>query len=175
MENVCRFILEDIFSQYGSIGTMRADRGELDAIEVREFFNRYGVRLKLTIAYNLEANGKIERGHPPIIQALVKACRERPNIWPKLLPFALWADRTTHSTVTGYMPVELMHGHKPILPGEESIPLWVFLSWEDGIGIERLVELRIQQLQRLLENHQIALKKLKVAKLNNKERFDRTH
>jgi hypothetical protein len=174
-ENVCRFILEDIFSRYGSIGRMRADRGELDAAEAKEFFKRYGVQLKLTTAYNPEANGKIERGHPPIIHALVKACRGRPKMWPKLLPFALWADRTTHSTVTGYMPVELMHGQKPMMPGEENIPTWMFLSWEDGISRERLLELRIQQLERLPEDLEKALERLKVARLSNKERFDKTH
>ena len=174
-ENVCRFILEDIFSRYGSIGRMRADRGELNATEAKEFFKRYGVQLKLTTAYNPEANGKIERGHPPIIHALVKACRGKPSMWPKLLPFALWADRTTHSSVTGYMPVELMYGQKPIMPVEEGIPTWVYLSWEDGISTERLLELRIQQLQRLPEDLAVALEKLKAARLGNKERFDRSH
>ena len=143
-ENICRFILEDIFSRYGSIGRMRADRGELNATEATEFFKRYGVQLKLTTAYNPEANGKIERGHPPIIHALVKACNGKPKLWPKLLPFALWADRTTHSSVTGYMPVELMYGQKPMMPVEEDIPTWMFLAWEDGISTERLLELRIQ-------------------------------
>ncbi len=174
-ENVCRFILEDIFSRYGSIGSMRADRGELDAAEARKFFQRYGVPLKLTTAYNPEANGKIERGHPPIIHALVKACRGRPNLWPKLLPFALWADRTTHSSVTGYMPAELMYGQKPIMPGECDVPTWAFLSWEDDITTERLLQLRTQQLARLPEDLVTALDKLKTARLNNKERFDKTH
>ena len=174
-EGVCRFILEDIFSRYGSIGQMRADRGELDVVEARNFFQRYGVQLRLTTAYNPEANGKSERGHPPIIHALVKACKGKASLWPRLLPFALWADRTTHSTVTGYMPIELMHGHKPIMPGEESIPTWVFLSWEDNITRERLLELRIQQLGRLPEDMEVALERLKAARLGNKERFDKTH
>jgi len=174
-EGVCRFILEDIFSRYGSIGRMRADRGELDAAEAKDFFQRYGVKLKLTTAYNPEANGKSERGHPPIINALVKACRGKPKQWPKLLPFALWADRTTHSTVTGYMPIELMLGQKPIMPIEDFVPTWMLLDWEDGITRGKLLELRIQQLGRLPEDQQIALEKLKASRLNNKERFDKTH
>ena len=174
-EGICRFILEDIFSRYGSVGQMRADRGELDVVEARNFFQRYGVQLRLTTAYNPEANGKSERGHPPIIHALVKACKGKANLWPRLLSFALWADRTTHSSVTGYMPIELMHGHKPIIPGEESIPTWVFLSWEDNISRERLLELRIQQLGRLPVDMEVALERLKAARLGNKERFDKTH
>ena len=72
---------------------MRADRVELDIAEAQNFFQGYGVQLKLTMAYNPEANGKSEKGHPPIIHALVKACKDKANIWPKLFPFALWADR----------------------------------------------------------------------------------
>ena len=174
-EGVCRFILEDIFSRYGTIGRMRADRGELDAAEATNFFERYGVRLKLTTAYNPEANGKSERGHPPIINALVKACKGKPKQWPRLLPFALWTDRTTHSTITGYMPIELMLGQKPIMPAEDLVPTWVFLDWKDGISRERLLELRIQQLERFPEDQKIALDKLKEVRLSNKDRFDKTH
>ena len=115
-KGVCRFILEDIFNRYGIIGRMRADQGELDVAEATSYFDRYGVRLKLTTAYNPEANGKSEQGYPPIINALVKAYKEKPKQWPRLLPFVLWADRTTHSTVTRYMLTELMMGQKPIMP-----------------------------------------------------------
>ncbi|KAL3676446.1 hypothetical protein R1sor_026394 [Riccia sorocarpa] len=73
-ESICRFVLEDIFCRYGSIGSLRADRGDLDSGEARAFFQRYGVKLKLTSAYNPEGIGKSERGHPPIVHALVKAC-----------------------------------------------------------------------------------------------------
>ena len=51
----------------------------------------------MTTIYNLEENGKIERGHGPIIKGLAKACKGRVGNWPKVLPYALWADRTTPS------------------------------------------------------------------------------
>ena len=73
------------------------------------------------------------------------------------------------------MPIELMHGHKSIMPREESFPTWVFLSWEDNISRERLLEFHIQQLGRLLEDMEVALERLKAARLGNKERFDKTH
>ena len=174
-EGVCRFILEDIFSYYKSIGQMRVDRKELDVVDARNFFQGYGVKFKLTTSYNLETNDKSERDPSPIIHALVKACKGKTNLWPRLLPFALWTDKTTHSSITGYMPIELMHGHKPIMPEEESIPTWVFLSWEDNISRERLLELRIQQLGRLPEDMEVALERLKVARFGNKERFDKIH
>ena len=88
-----------------------ADRGELDAEEGEELFDRLGVKLLLTTAYNPEANGKVERGHGPIV-----------GKWPRLLPYALWADRTTHNSVTGFMPAELMFGQKPSCRRNERSP-----------------------------------------------------
>jgi hypothetical protein len=73
------------------------------------------------------------------------------------------------------MPSELMLGQKPIMPIEDYVPTWLVLDWEDSITRERLLELRIQQLERLPEDQEIALEKLKAARLHNKERFDKTH
>ena len=66
-----------------------ADRGELDAQEAKEIFNQLGVKLSLTIAYNPEANGKVERGHDPIVKALVQTCKLWVGNWLSLLPYAL--------------------------------------------------------------------------------------
>lgn len=61
------------------------------------------------------------------------------------------------------------------MPTEDLIPTWMLLDWNDGIIRERLLELRIQQLERLPEDHRSALEKLEASRLSNKERFDRTH
>lgn len=174
-EGVCRFLLEDVICRYGCVGKITADRGELDAREAREFFERMGIKLALTTAYNPEGNGKSERGHAPIVKALVKACNGKVSDWPRLLPFALWADRTTHSTVTGYMPAELMYGQKPVMPIEEVVTTWSVLPWEDGLCREDLLALRIRQLERRPYDIEIAIERLREARLRNKERFDRKH
>jgi hypothetical protein len=97
---VCQFLLEKVICRYGCVGQVIADHGELDSNEEREFFAKLGVRLTLTTAYNPKENEKIEQGHSPIVKALVKACDGRLRLWPQMLPYALWADRTTHSSVT---------------------------------------------------------------------------
>ncbi|KAL3676054.1 hypothetical protein R1sor_026002 [Riccia sorocarpa] len=174
-EAVCRFLLEDVVCRYGCVGKITADGGELDAQEARDFFQRYGLKLSLTTAYNPEGNAKSERGHPPIVKALVKACDGRVREWPRLLPFALWADRTTHSSVTGYMPAELVQGQKPIMPVEEQVPTWSVLPWADNLTREELLELRIRQLEQRDEDVRTALERLKEARLSNKDRFDKRH
>jgi hypothetical protein len=133
--SVCRFLLEDFVCRYGCVGKILADTGELDANEAREFFSRMGV--------NPEANGKVECGHGPIVKALVKACHGKIGEWPGLLPFALSVDRTTHNTVTGYMPTELIFGQKPIMPMHQSIVSSLALPWQDEISRKELLALRI--------------------------------
>ena len=132
---------------YGCVGKIIADRGELDAQEAEELFDRLGVKLSLTTAYNPEANEKVERGHGPIVKVLVWACGGQVGNWPRLLPYALWADRTTHSSVTGFMPAELMYGQRPIMPTERTISSWAAVDWKDEMSREELLAARIRQLE----------------------------
>ena len=125
-----------------------ADQGELDAEEAEELFDRLGVKLSLTTVYNPEANGKIERGHGLIVKAIVHACEGRVDNWPRLLPYALWADRTTHSSMIGYMPAELMYGKKPIMSVERTIASWTPIDWSNEMSREELLTARIWQLER---------------------------
>ena len=74
---VCKFLIEEVICQYRCVGKIVADRGEMDGEEAEELFDRLGVKLSLTTAYNPEANGKVERGHGPIIKAIVRACKDR--------------------------------------------------------------------------------------------------
>ena len=46
---------------YGCVGKIITDRGELDPQEAEELFDRLGVKLARTMAYNPEANGNVER------------------------------------------------------------------------------------------------------------------
>ena len=118
---VCRFLLEEVFCRNRSIGQVIADRGELNSNEAKKLFAKHGVRLTLTTAYNPEANRKIEWGHNPIVKALAKACDEKVKLWPQMLPYTLRADRTTHNSVTGYMPTELMTEQDPVMPTKTAI------------------------------------------------------
>ena len=58
---MCKFLIKDVICQYGCLGKIVADRGDLDAEEAEDLFDRLGIKLSLTKAYNPESNGKIER------------------------------------------------------------------------------------------------------------------
>ena len=59
--DVCQFLIEDIICRHGCVGKIMAGRGELDAQEAKELFDRIGVKLSLTTAYNPEANADTDR------------------------------------------------------------------------------------------------------------------
>ena len=174
-EQVCCFILEDIIARHGCFYRMRADRKELDAEEAIAFFAKFNIKLNLTTAYNPEANGKSERGHPPIVNALVKACSGKTHWWPDLLPLALMADRLTCSSVTGLPPAELVSGHLPIMPVEEDVTSWRTIDWSDQVSTEELITRRIEHFNLTPEKIEIAREKVKAARLKNKVCFDKTH
>lgn len=172
---VCRFILEDIISRHGCFFQMRADRGELDNHEAKEFFKKFHIRLKLTTAYNPEANGKSERGHPPIVNALVKACHGKPSLWPDLLPLALMANRITCSSITGFPPADLVSGHLPLMPIEKDVYSWRTIGWKDQVSTEELIARRIEHFGLNPDKIEIARERVKASRLKNKIRFDKTH
>ena len=73
------------------------------------------------------------------------------------------------------MPAELMYGQKPIMPTEWTISSWATVDWKDEMSQEKLLLARIRQLERRPEDVERAVEKLRLARLKNKGRFDRTH
>ncbi|KAH7427244.1 hypothetical protein KP509_10G035500 [Ceratopteris richardii] len=163
--NVCKLLLEDVISRFGYIEKVVADRGELNAREAKEFFERHGICLSLSTAYNPEANGKIERGHPPIVKAISKACNGDIKQWPRFLPFALWADRMRCTRTTGYMPAELIL----------IFSAWSNLPWSKNMSTDDFLSLRIKQLEQGKLRLDDAVEKLRESRMKNKHYFEKTH
>ena len=70
------------------------------------------------------ANGMIERGHQPIVDALSKLTGGKPGMWPQHLHAVLWADRTTVRDSTGIAPFRLLYERDAVLPIEIEYPTW---------------------------------------------------
>ena len=104
------------------------------------------------------------------MKALAKACDGRVKDWPQMLPYALWVDRTTHSSITGYMPAELMIGQAPVMPTETTI-----LMWKEEMSREELLAVRIRQLEGRPEDIAKAIRRQQKARFRNKSRFDTKH
>ena len=61
--------------------------------------------------------------------------------------YALWADCTTHSYVTGYMPTKLMTGQTLVMATETTIATWTVLPWKEEMSQEELLVLLMRELE----------------------------
>ena len=68
-----------------------------------------------------------------------------------------------------------MLGQKPIMPIEQSVASWTSLPCQEEMTREDLLATRIQQLERRLEDVELAIERLRQARLKNKENFDKKH
>ena len=171
----CRFIFEDIICRYGTISNIVADRGELASDEAKEYFKRRRINLRLTTAYNPEANAKVERGHGPVVQAIVKATGNNPAKWPEMLHYALWADRTTAGRVRKETPYRLMYGQNVVYPIESEVTSWAAIDWKYPMEREDLLAARIRQLERREDDLRIAKLRIWESREQNREYFNRTN
>ncbi|KAG5463472.1 MAG: ribonuclease H-like domain-containing protein [Olpidium bornovanus] len=171
-EPVGRFVLENIIACYGCIEILRGDGGELNEAGVKEFLRRFGIKLHFTTPYNPGANGKAERGHRSLLGVLRKSCDGHRRDWACRLPLAFWADRSTVSRMTGYMPAELLTGTRPPFPVDSEIVSWVSLPWTDNCSTEDLVATRIRQLERRESDLELAIARIRQEREIAKERID---
>lgn len=98
-ETSTRYLLADSFWRTWCVNMGRTvgfvqTAGSFEPARYGTFFCRFGIETHLTVAYNPEANGKVERSHQTLVAALVKAAAFKSAQWVDLFPFALWADRS---------------------------------------------------------------------------------
>ena len=92
-----------------------------------------------------------------------------------MLPYALWVDQTTHSSVTGYKLVELMTGQAPVMPTETAIVTWTMLPWKEEMSREELLAVRIRQLEGRPADIAEVIRRQQEARFQNKSQFDTKH
>src|SRR5437762_438512 len=172
MENVAKFIYEEVICHHGCPKHIVMDQGTENLDLTRDLLEKHRIRQTLVSTYHPQANGLVEHGHDAIVNALAKYDKK---CWKECLPLALWADRISVRRSTGYSAFELVYGRECLLPVQFSIASWCMVDWEDEVKTrEDLLVARIRQLdQRALEESRAA-ENLESSRKQNKEYFD-TH
>ena len=121
-KQVAKFFWEDVICRHGIFGqlTVNGDPENKDVVE--QLVADYGIKRVVISAYNFKANGMIERGHSPIVNAFAKMTDGGEGNWVQNFYAVLWADRTTVRKSTGYTLFYLNVSSEPILPIELDIP-----------------------------------------------------
>jgi transposase InsO family protein len=98
-----------------------SDGGPENKAITNELLTRYGIKHTWTSAYHPQANGMVERGHQPVVNALAKHVASTGARWVNSLPAMLWADRTIVKSTTGITPVRVIYRSEHILPIEIDV------------------------------------------------------
>jgi len=91
------------------------DNGMAYIVALEWLVDKYGIRHIRISAYNSQVNGIVKRQHCTIQDSIFKACNGKDSRWPKVAPFAFWADRATVRKSTSYSPFYMVHSVEPIL------------------------------------------------------------
>ena len=73
------------------------------------------------------------------------------------------------------MPTELILGQKPIMSIEQSVTSLTALPWQEDMSQEDFLATSIQQLEQRPADVELAIERLRKARLRNKENFDKKH
>jgi hypothetical protein len=172
---VAKFLWEDVVCRHGCFGRLVVDGGPENKRHVAEFTKKYGIERVQVSAYHPAANGMVERGHKPIVDALAKMTDGGLGNWVKNLPTVLFLDRTSIHQPTGKTPFWVVYGREAVLPIELKFRTWRILEWDKVRNRAELLALRSRQLMGRDEDlEEVRLRKQR-KRMEGKESFDRDH
>jgi hypothetical protein len=115
--NVAIFLFE-LMCRYGCSDVHITDQGtEFCNLLQDEMYELSGTRHRVTSAYHPQANGLVECQNCTTSDQIRKAMEEQED-WYNMLPSICFAHRSSKHASTGFTPMELMFGRKPVLPAE---------------------------------------------------------
>ena len=143
----------DLVSRFGCFPIITCDGGKEFKGAARELLERHNIAVVISSPYNPKGNGIAKRDGATLMRAILKCCP--PNhisSWPKYLPAALLAVRTTTSRATNCTPYFLVYGMNCLFPFDMTDRTWNYLDWHKVHSTEDLLALRILQLTRREED-----------------------
>src|ERR1700727_802006 len=120
-----RWLFEDIVCRWGCILEIITDNGPAFVAALEWLQRKYGIKGIRISAYNSQANGKVERPHWDVRQALYKAAGGDFTKWFYFWYHVMWADRITVRKRLGCSPFFAATGAHPILPLDIVEATWL--------------------------------------------------
>jgi hypothetical protein len=142
------WFFDDIICCWGCPEEVVTDNAPVMLAMVNWLEEKYGIRGIRVSPYNSQGNGKIERAHFDIRQALVKATGGDVKKWFYFLKHVLWADRVTARRGFGCSPYFLVTGAEPLLPFDIVESTWLVNPPDRILSTEELIGYRAQALSK---------------------------
>ena len=156
--NVCaEFLFEDVICRWGLCKQIVTDNAQLWIKAVKYLQEKYGIRGISISPYNSQANGKVERYHLDIREALVKATGDNLSQWRFFVPHVAWAERITVRKKFGCSPYFMVTGSHPIIPLDVLEATWLVELPDRTLTTEELIGYRAQALHKH-QTHVVAMR-----------------
>jgi uncharacterized protein (UPF0335 family) len=148
-----------------------SDRGKHFLNDViRAIVEQHQMRHRLTTSYNPKANGLTERANGLVVAILKKIIAVHKTDWDKKLQSTVHAYNTKVKETTGKSPYYLVYGQDPLAAVEWEIP--TDRTLEDPMIGESL-EARLEFIEVLEEERELALERMDEVQRERKKRYDR--
>ena len=145
--NVCaEFLFEDVICRWGLCKEIVTDNAALWTKAVEVLRHRYGIRAITISPYNSQANGKVERYHLDLREALAKATGDNLSQWRFFVPHVAWSERITVRKKFGCSPYFMVTGSHPIIPLDVLEATWLVELPDRTLSTEELIGYRAQAL-----------------------------
>jgi len=119
---VAQALVEEVFLVYGTPKILLTDRGTNFTSELIKSVNGlWGVKQSFTTPYHPQTDGMVERFNRTLITMIKSYVHDNQQNWDALIPYALYAYRTTIHTATRETPFFLMFGRDPITPLDQIL------------------------------------------------------
>ena len=136
---------------------------------------KYGIKGIQISAYNSRANGKIERPHWDVRQALWKACGGEVHKWYWYFVLVMWADRITVRKRLGCSPYFITTGSHPTLPLDVVEATWLVDLPNGKLSTAELIGYRARALAKHKDHVENIRRRVSEQKLEYLRRYEREH
>ncbi|XP_058078595.1 uncharacterized protein LOC131226905 [Magnolia sinica] len=120
--HVIKFMKNNTISHYGIPQAIITDNGTPFVNKrMGDFLDKFKIQCHRSSPYHPQMNGGVEAANKTIIRVLEKMVKTYHD-WSEILPFTLWAYRTSVRSDTGVTPYGLVYGMEAVLPIEIEFP-----------------------------------------------------
>ncbi|GFU53224.1 retrovirus-related Pol polyprotein from transposon 412 [Trichonephila clavipes] len=113
VDEIAKFLLEEIFLRHGAPRVIITDRGAVFRSRlVSSLVDLCNIDHRFTTAYHPQTNGLTERFNKTLADMLSMYVDVEQKNWDEILPFVTFAYNTAKQETTGFTPFYLLHGRE---------------------------------------------------------------